>query len=77
MGTPHISSNRLFSQQLSLLSLLLVPNQAATVFSSQHLSFLSLLIILHPGILFRGRGRGVSINSAEDREKGDLGAVAP
>ena len=32
----------------------------------------------YPGILFgRGGGGGSSTNSVEDREKGDLGAVAP
>ena len=30
--------------------------------------------VAYPGILFRG---GVSTNSVEDRQNGDLGAVAP
>jgi hypothetical protein len=55
VGTPHIHSNPLSSQQLSLsLSLSLVSasrtETGSNRYSSQHLSFLSLLIIEHPSL---------------------------
>jgi len=41
------------------------------------LLLLLLLSVAYPGILFGRRGRGGSTNSVEDRENGDLWAVAP